>query len=102
MTRQRALQTALPIWYASHAHRLWTQQLADVEEKLRGCASRESEVTEAIKVAESQATALRDLYLRAGGASIEQLRELIAKSDQIVQERARYAADYRRIAERLH
>lgn len=101
LTRQRALQTALPIWYAGHAHRLWTQQLADVEEKLRGCASRESEVTEAIKAAESQATALRDIYLQAGGASIEQLRELIAKSEQIVQERARYAADYRRIAERL-
>lgn len=98
LTRQRTLQTALPIWYAGHAHRLWTQQLGDVEAKLRDCVAKENETNEAIKAAEGHASALYGIYLQAGGAGIEQLQELITTSAELVKNRERYAAEYQRIA----
>lgn len=50
---------------------------------------------------QSEAATLRDLYLRAGGASIEQLREQIQLQEKLVASCARHAKDYRRLADLL-
>jgi uncharacterized protein YPO0396 len=97
----RGLRVALPIWYAGHAHRLWTGYLAQLEENIASCELRAQELAEEIRVAASHAQGLRDIYLQAGGSNVEQLRELIEGQNRFVKERARYAEDYRRLTTRL-
>lgn len=97
----RGLRAALPVWYAGHAHRLWTGYIADLEEKIASCEVRAQELAEEIRVASSHAQGLRDIYLQAGGSSVEQLRELIEAQNRFVKERGRYAEEYRRLALRL-
>jgi hypothetical protein len=75
---QAQLRTALPIWYATHAHRLWTAYIAQVDEDLSQCDLRAQALEQQIRAASSQSESLRDIYLRTGGASVEQLRELRA------------------------
>lgn len=101
LQRYRELREALPIWYATHGHRLWTDYIADLDERIAECEQREGELTQEIRVASSQAEALRDIYLRAGGANVEQLRELIEAQGRFIKDRTRYAEDYRKLARRL-
>ena len=97
----RQLRQALPIWYATHAHRLWTTHLAELDENISQCDLRAQELVQHIRVASDQAESLRDIYLRTGGANVEQLRALIEAHQRIVKDRTRYAQDYRKLAQRL-
>jgi uncharacterized protein YPO0396 len=99
--RHQGLRAALPIWYAGHAHRLWTRYLAELDESIRSCSARSEELAGEIRVASSHAEGLRDIYLQAGGSSVEQLRELIEVQNRLVKERSRYAEEYRRLTLRL-
>lgn len=97
----RELRTALPIWYATHGHRLWTEHIALLDEDLRACELRSQELAQDLRVASTQAESLRDIYFRAGGSNVEQLRELIKAQNRFLKERDRYAEEYRKLTQRL-
>lgn len=97
----RDLRAALPVWYATHGHRLWTVYIAELDEQILECSQREGELGQEIRVASSLAEALRDIYLRAGGTNIEQLRELIEGQNRFIKDRSRYAEEYRKLTRRL-
>jgi uncharacterized protein YPO0396 len=97
----RGLLAALPVWYAGHAHRLWTGYIAEALERIGSCELRAQELAEEVRVASSHAQGLRDIYLQVGGSSVEQLRELIEAQNRFVRERGRYAEEYRRLVVRL-
>lgn len=99
--RYRELRAALPVWYATHGHRLWTVYMAELDEQILECSQRERELGEEIRVASGLAEALRDVYLRAGGTNVEQLCELIEAQNRFVKDRSRYAEDYRKLTRRL-
>jgi uncharacterized protein YPO0396 len=94
---QRQIKDILPRWYAEAAHRLATQRLARTDTEIDECRRKGEALCGQIKMADAEAETLRDIYLRAGGASIEQLRQQIQSQEQLVAICARNAKDYRRL-----
>jgi uncharacterized protein YPO0396 len=95
---QRQIKDILPRWYAEAAHRLATQRLARIDTEIDECRRKGEALCGQIKMADAEAETLRDIYLKAGGASIEQLRQQIQSQEQLVAICARNAKDYRRLA----
>lgn len=101
LDRQRTLRSACPIWYATHGHRLWGQEVGRIGEQLTAKESESQQLTLRITSLDQQAQALRDTYLRVGGAGIEDLRGQIETQRELVAQRCRNADDYIRLAKRL-
>ena len=95
---QREIKDILPRWYAEAAHRLATQRLARIDAEIDESRRKREALCGQIERADAEAETLRDVYLRAGGASIEQLREQIQSQEQLAALRARHANEYRRLA----
>ncbi|MFL6600152.1 MAG: ATP-binding protein [Steroidobacteraceae bacterium] len=95
------LHSIAPVWYATHAHRLWIEHGAQMKQRTeqyeRAFTSLQQQIDNQIALSDS----LRDLYLQAGGASIEQLRDQITLQSKLADERRRYSGDYQRLARRL-
>lgn len=101
LKRQRTLRTALPIWYATHGHRLWGEQLGRIGERLAAQQAESEQLTSRIVSIDHQCQTLRDIYHKAGGASVEQLREQIQTQQELLSRRRRDAEDYQRLAKRF-
>lgn len=99
--RQSTLRAALPKWFATHGYRLWGDEVGRLAEQLIVRESEGEKLGRRIAALDAEAQGLRDIYLGAGGASIEQLREQIATQEQLVAQRRRNAEDYRRLTQRL-
>ena len=95
---QRQIKDILPRWYAEAAHRLAIQRLARIDTEIDECRRKGEALCGQIKMADAEAETLRDIYLKAGGASIEQLRQQMQSQEQLVAICARNAKDYRRLA----
>lgn len=98
---QRQIKDVLSRWYAEVAHRLVTGRLALIDTGIDECGRKGEALCGQIEMADAEAETLRDIYLRAGGASIEQLRQQIQSQEQLVAMCARNAKDYLRLAGRL-
>ena len=98
---QREVKGILPRRYAEAAYRLASQRLARIDAEMNDCRHKGKALHGQIETADAELATLRDLYLRAGGASIEQLREQIQLQEKLVASCARYAKDYRRLADLL-
>jgi uncharacterized protein YPO0396 len=97
----RILQKILPVWYATHAHRLWSAHAGELKEKVEACEQQALEVQQNIQRMESEVNTLRDLYLQSGGLSIEQLRSQIELQERHVAERRTHAEQYQKLIGRL-
>jgi uncharacterized protein YPO0396 len=101
LKRQRTLGAALPIWYASHGYRLWSENLGRIGERLTILQAENELLTSRINSLNHESQTLRDIYLQAGGASIEQLLEQIETQKQLLAQRRRNAAEYQRLTKNL-
>lgn len=101
LKHQRTLRTALPIWYATHGHRLWGEELGRIGERLTAQQAESDQLTSRIVSTDHQCQTLRDIYHKAGGASIEQLREQIQTQEELLGQRRRNAENYQRLAKRF-
>jgi uncharacterized protein YPO0396 len=101
LAEQQELLTILPSYYATIGYRLWTEQEAnlggqvkELEQQIQDCKGQENSI-------QGQADALREIYLRVGGAGIEQLKERIAEQSSLIEERRSFAADYQNLTKSL-
>ena len=94
---QRQIRDILPGWYAAAAHRVATQRLVLIDTEVDECRRKAEALCGQIKMADAETETLRDIYLKAGGAGIEQLRQQIHSQQQLVAICARNAKDYRRL-----
>jgi len=101
LTLQRQLHAILPTWYAELTYRLIGDRLRHLEAQIDTRTRQAQSFTAQIDACDRRAQTLRDIYLQAGGANIEQLREQIELQKQTVAERARRAEDYHRLTTRL-
>ncbi len=101
LARQRTLRGALPIWYAEHGYRLWGEAVERIGEQSAARESESEQLGAQVENLNLKAQTLRDIYLRAGGASAEDLRAQIETQSQLVSQRRRNAEDYRRLTRRL-
>lgn len=101
LDEQQTLLEVLPVWFAQAGYQLWTDKAAELKSEVdtghNGIKSLESSAN----TLKSKTEMLKDIYLQAGGASIEQLKDLIEKQERWVSERERYARDYLTLARRL-
>ncbi len=94
LARLQRLQQILPIHYALHGQRLWGEELGDLEQAIAGHDARIAELTQQQQQRRREADTLKTLYLQAGGTSIEQLKELIDKQRQQLEQRRLAAGQY--------
>lgn len=99
---QEQLKCALPVWYAERTHRLAGIRLEKIEQEIQQHEDRIRALEASIDTADKEAHALRDRYMKAGGASIEELRGRVAQQADIVSERRDAAGSYRTLTRRLN
>ncbi len=101
LTQQRSLQAILPVWYALAGYRLWGDQAAQLRVQLKRHTTQIEALDATVDSLQVKADALKDIYLQAGGASIEQLKSQIHSQQRWVDERGRNARDYRVLVGKL-
>lgn len=91
------LQRSLPLWFAEHSHRLWQAHAQILSDGIRRCETQSKNLASQLDRREKHAAGLLELYLQAGGASVEQLGELIAKQKSILATCQRNATDHKKL-----
>lgn len=97
----KTLKRILPVWFAQAGYDLWTDRIHELDRQLIESQNQIDSLTSTVSGLNNQATTLKDIYLEAGGASIEQLREQIGQQQRWVNERASHANDYRALTRKL-
>lgn len=101
LAQQQQLKDILPIWFAQSGHQLWTRRIDGLDGQIDESQGKIDALQDSVAAMQSQADTLKDIYLQAGGASIEQLREQIRDKHRWVNDRRKHAEDYRTLARAL-
>ena len=101
LDQQQTLKDNLPVWFAQAGYQLWSNRILNLDTQLGESQSTIRSLETAAAALNSKATTLKDIYLKAGGASIEQLREQISLQQRWVNERARDSSDYQSLTRKL-
>lgn len=101
LDQQLTLKDVLPVWYAETGYQLWQGRIEELDTQLNTSNSTIQSLEGRETRLKSRATTLKDIYLEAGGASIEQLREQIGQQQRWVNERGHYSSDYQTLTRRL-
>ncbi|OHY78831.1 ATP-binding protein [Marinobacter sp. AC-23] len=99
--KTQTLKDILPVWYAMTGYQLWTDQINELKGKLEESSANSLSLDAAVSALKHKANTLSDIYLQAGGASIEQLKEQISQQERWVQERQNDSDNYLKLASRL-
>lgn len=91
----------LPIWFAQQVHALWGEHVATLQTGIKALLRRLEELASQIESRLRMSTALKDIYLQAGGASVEQLKEQISTQQTLTSNLKRDADDYQRLTRSL-
>lgn len=97
----RLLHAALPQWFAAQGTRLWGERVAELDAALDAGQGQIDTARTTHKVAEAQAQALLEAYLRCGGGDVELLESNIATQQATLAQRQQNATHYRSLAQNL-
>tara|TARA_R110000850_G_scaffold222600_1_gene348468 strand:- start:3175 stop:6498 length:3324 start_codon:yes stop_codon:yes gene_type:complete len=101
LSQNQTLKDILPIWYALVGYQLWTDQIRELEGQIKVSNETIATLDDVASTLKNKANTLNDIYLQAGGASIEQLKEQISQQKRWVREREKHSGDYRTLTRRL-
>ncbi|MHA7880160.1 MAG: ATP-binding protein [Saccharospirillum sp.] len=101
LKQQTQLKAILPVWFAQAGQVLWEARLTRLDDNIADSQQRLKTRQASIETLQGQADTLKDIYLKAGGASIEQLKEQIGDKQRWVAEREQHANDYRNVTRSL-
>lgn len=101
LNQNQTLKDILPIWYALTGYQLWTDRINELEGRINDSSATITSLDIAASALKSKANTLNDIYLQAGGASIEQLKEQITQQERWAHERRQHSGDYRKLATKL-
>lgn len=101
LTELRALQAALPHWFARQGQRLWQQRSAALQAQLTQLQAHIDQASTALKHARADEQARLEAYLQTGGGDIELLHSSIASQQQVLRQRQTALADYQKLARNL-
>lgn len=101
LNQNQTLKEILPVWYALAGYQLWTDQIDELDEKIRDSSATIQSLETSASALKNKANTLNDIYLQAGGASIEQLKEQVAQQERWVDERRQNSGDYLKLATKL-
>lgn len=98
---QETLRRILPIWYAEQAHRLWKQEVERLEHALQQAQKTEADLAGQREQQKLTVADARQVYLQAGGGSIDDLQARITEWIGTRARRERYALEYQKLARTL-
>jgi uncharacterized protein YPO0396 len=101
LEEQETLRRTLPIWYAEQAHGLWKAEVTRLEQQQTKAQSQQDALQQQTEQSRKAAADAQQVYLQAGGGSIDELQARIDEWTQTRAKRARYAQDYRQLVSRL-
>ena len=97
----RLLLRIAPAWFASHAYRLWQEEEGRLERSLSQLRAEMVDLGARIKEQQQLSETLRDSYMQAGGADIEQIRQQLSALTESRRHCQRRADDYLQIVSAL-
>jgi uncharacterized protein YPO0396 len=100
MLHQTLLQI-LPVWFAMAGYRGWGERANEIEQNRSGVRAEITAQEQRENTLQNKASTLKDIYLKAGGAGIEQLKEQINTQKNLFNERRSNASQYRLLAHNL-
>ena len=101
LAAQQDLQALLAPWFARLGVQLWGARSGDLQTALQALQTQIAAAQQQIEAARQQEQELLALYLRAGGASIEDLRRELAAQQALIAERQAHAQQYQTLARQL-
>ena len=101
LEQQSQLKAILPVWFALAGQQLWSWRLISLDEDINSSQAMLKTLHKTVVTLQSQADTLKDIYLQAGGASIEQLKDQIIDKRRWLEDRQKYAQDYRTLTRSL-
>lgn len=97
----QSLQTILPIWFALHGYDLWEKKVTEATSKLKSTDQQIKDVEQKIAAQSKNADTLRDIYMKTGGASIEQLENQLEHHQNWLKKCESKAQSYQQITQAL-
>lgn len=97
----RLLLHITPAWFAGHAYRLWQEEESRLELALGRLQGELDDLSAHIKEKQQLSESLRDSYMQAGGADIEQIEQQLKTHTDSRRHCQRRADDYLRIVSAL-
>ena len=97
----KKLLEIIPIWFALAAHQLWQARAAQRQHELAEEAEKLAEQNQNLQQQQATANNLKEIYLQAGGNSIEHLKARIEDQTQKVSEKQQHAQDYKKLMRAL-
>lgn len=101
LTQSQTLKDIMPTWYAQAGYQLWTDRIDELNGQIKKSSTTLASLDAAATALKNKANTLNDIYLQAGGASIEQLKEQITLQARWVDERREHSNDYRKLTTKL-
>lgn len=101
LSAQQALEAIIPFWFAEHSHRLWSDRHEQLANTLSEKEAKEGQLRTEVGTKKLQVESLHGIYLQAGGGTLQDIEEQIKQQQGIVEQRLRYAQDYRHVARQL-
>ena len=101
LAAQQELQALLAPWFARQGVQLWGARSDALQAALQALQTQIASTQQQIDSARQQEQALLALYLRAGGASIEDLRRELAAQQALTAQRQAHVQQYQQLARQL-
>ena len=101
LSAQQLLQALLAPWFARLGVQLWGARSDALQAALQALHTQIEAAQQQIEAARQQEQELLALYLRAGGASIEDLRRELAAQQTLIAERQGHVQQYQALARQL-
>ncbi|NOZ54765.1 MAG: hypothetical protein GXP08_16780 [Gammaproteobacteria bacterium] len=101
LDRYQTLLNIVTIWYASAAHTGWRHRAEEIEQTIDKLRAKIAEQEQQAHRLKEKADTLKEIYLKAGGTDIEQLKELISAQEKLLQTKRDHATSYHNITHQL-
>lgn len=101
LATQQDLQALLAPWFARLGAQLWGARSGELQAALQALQTQIDSAQQQIDAARQQEQELLALYLRAGGASIEDLRRELAAQQALIAQRQVHVQQYQALARQL-
>lgn len=101
LQQQQALQAALAPWFSKEGERLWGARSEALDTALQALQTQITSAQQQLDAARVQEQELLALYLRAGGTSIEELRQQLKTQAQEIAQRQLNVQQYQQLARNL-
>lgn len=101
LKEQELLKETIPVWFADAGFRMWNTRAEELENNIETVAGKIEAEKQKINELQGEADTLKEIYLKLGGAGVEQLEARVKDHKETVARVKRDADDYRNLTRAL-